>query len=65
MTERERERHATDAAIYMKNCTDRQLDGVIELETNRLRRVTEGNVAICARIMRNAAKIEKRIRGLD
>lgn len=65
MRESERRQHETDARGYMRQCTDRQLDGVIEQEQARLRGLSEeSDVAICAHIMVSAARVEKERRGI-
>jgi hypothetical protein len=58
------ETHRQEARAYMQNCTDSQLQGVIDLETERLRRCSEGEVADVARIMRDEARQEQRRRRL-
>ena len=57
--------HRKEARQYMRQCTNAQLDGVIDVETERLRHASEGEVADVARIMRDEARQEKSRRGLD
>lgn len=54
----ERERHEEEAADYLRNCTDAQVQGVYDAEKARLSRCSEGDVAEVALIMKRAAIAE-------
>lgn len=56
MTDSERDRHRKEAEAYMRNCTERQLENIIQDETMRM--TQGGEVGIVAEIMMRAARRE-------